>query len=54
MVHRSSWQRIVPPFSSHVVLRDPMQFVVDQWDELIKRALAPCAPGARQLGHLVS
>lgn len=40
------------PFLRHVTLREPVQLVVNDGHELLKRAVVAFAPGVKQLRYL--
>ena len=46
-------QRVLGTLLGHVPVGQPVQFVVDQWRELIEGRLIPVAPGNEQLGNFV-
>jgi hypothetical protein len=50
---RSGLKRVAGAFTAHVTAGEPVQFVVDEWIQLIERRLIPLAPLGEQLGDFM-
>src|SRR6266513_5445453 len=50
----SGLQGVAGALPAHVMVGDPVQFGLHQWEQLLQRSLIPAAPVAEQLSDLLS
>src|SRR5215467_6326588 len=48
---RRGLKRVVRLFPAHVVLGEPVQFLLHEWDQTIQSALIPLPPSLEKLGY---